>query len=65
MVVTSDDTDPSDISHQMVEGSTYTVPVPNNTDGFLYWYNHSNNKTYNPDDIIEVDSSMYLEAIYE
>ena len=37
----------------------------NNEENFLYWYNHSDNKYYNPGDEIEVDSSMYLEAIYE
>jgi len=65
MVTTSDDTDPDDISHRMVEGSSYTIPTPNNTEGFLYWYNHSDNKHYQPGEVIEVDSSIYLEAIYE
>ena len=65
MVTTSDDENPSDIAHQMVEDSIYTVPTPINEENFLYWYNHSDNKTYNPGYEIEVDSSMYLEAIYE
>ena len=65
MVVTSDDIDPSDTIHQLVEGSTYVVPEPTDTNNFLYWYNHSDNKTYSPGDTLEVDSSMYLEAIYE
>ena len=65
MVTTSDDENPNDTVHQMVEGSTYIVPTPNNEENFLYWYNHSDNKTYSPGDEIEVDSSMYLEAIYE
>lgn len=65
MVTTSDDEDPTDTIHQRVEGSKYMVPTPEEQDNFLYWYNHSDNKTYSPGDIIEVDSSMYLEAIYE
>lgn len=65
MVTTSDDIDPSDTSHQLEEDSEYVVPTPKKTDGFLYWYNHSNNKKYNPGDVIKVDSGMYLEAIYE
>ena len=65
MVTTSDDDNPSDVSHQMVEGSEFTVPEANNTDGFTSWYNHSDNKYYQPGDVITVDSSMYLEAIYE
>ena len=65
MVTTSDDSDPDDASHQMRESSVYVVPAPNNSNGFKYWYNHSDNKYYNPGDMIEVDSSMYLEAIYE
>lgn len=48
-----------------VEGSEYIVPMPKESDNFLYWYNHSDNKIYNPSDIIEVDSGMYLEAFYE
>ncbi len=64
MVATSDDENPSDPAHQMVEGSIYTVPTPNNGDNFLHWYNHSDNKYYQPGDEIEVDSSIYLEAIY-
>ena len=65
MVTTSDDNNPDDISHQMVEDSTYIVPTPNNNNNFKYWYNHSDNKTYQPGDTIIVDSSMYLEAIYD
>lgn len=65
MVTTSDDNNPSKKSHQLEEGSTYKVPEPENQEGFKYWYNHSDNKYYNPGDLIEVDSSMYLEAIYE
>ena len=65
MVTTSDTDNPCDTKYQMIEGSTYTVPTPEKEEGFLYWYNHSDNKTYNPGDEIEVDSSMYLEAIYE
>lgn len=65
MVTTSDDQDPTDTIHQYVEGSEYIVPTPEEQDNFLYWYNHSDNKTYSPGDSIEVDSSMYLEAIYE
>ena len=65
MVTTSDDENPSDKSHQLVEGSTYEVPMPVEQENFKYWYNHSDNKYYNPGDMIEVDSSMYLEAIYE
>ncbi len=65
MVTTSDDVNPSDKSHQMVEGSTYKVPTPKKTNGFKYWYNHSDNKYYQPGDTIKVDSSMYLEAIYK
>ncbi len=64
MVATSDDEDPSDTVHQMIEGSIYTVPTPINEENFLHWYNHSDNKYYQPGDEIEVDSSMYLEAIY-
>ena len=65
MVTTSDDYDPSDIIHHYVEGSEYIVPMPKESDNFLYWYNHSDNKIYNPSEIIEVDSGIYLEAIYE
>ena len=65
MVTTSDDYDPSDIIHHYVEGSEYVVPMPKESDNFLYWYNHSDNKIYNPSDIIEVDSGIYLEAFYE
>ena len=64
MVTTSDDNNPSSTTHQMVEDSEYVVPTPNNTENFKYWYNHSDNKRYQPGDIIIVDSSMYLEAIY-
>ena len=64
MVTTSDDINPSDPTHQIVEGTYYLVPTPNNEENFLYWYNHSDNKVYYPGDEIEVDSSMYLEAIY-
>ena len=64
MVTTSDDNNPSDTSHQMEEDSEYVVPTPNNTENFKYWYNHSDNKQYQPGDVIKVDSSMYLEAIY-
>lgn len=65
IVATSDDNDPSDISHQMVEDSEYIVPEPKDNKNFKYWYNHSDNKQYQPGDKIIVDSSMYLEAIYE
>ena len=65
MVTTSDDDNPTNTSHQLVEGSNYEVPTPEKTKNFLYWYNHSDNKTYQPGDIIKVDSSMYLEAIYK
>ena len=65
MVTTSDDVDPNNTSHRLIEGSSYTIPTPQNSNGFLYWYNHSDNKHYQPGDIIEVDSSIYLEAIYE
>ena len=65
MVTTSDDTNLSSTTHQRVEGSEYTVPTPSNTHNFKYWYNHSDNKVYHPGDRIEVDSSMYLEAIYK
>ena len=64
MVTTSDMDNPSDSLHQVVEGSEYIVPTPENEDGFMYWYNHSDNKYYNPGDVIVVDSSMYLQAIY-
>jgi hypothetical protein len=64
MVTTSDMDDPSALLHQVVEGSVYIVPTPENEDGFMYWYNHSDNKYYNPGDVIVVDSSMYLQAIY-
>ena len=64
MVTTSDDNDPSITSHQLVEGSEFIVPTPENTNNFVNWYNHSDNKYYNPGDTIIVDSSMYLEAIY-
>lgn len=65
IVTTSDDNNPSNTSHQMVEDSEYTVPTPKNKNKFKYWYNHSDNKHYQPGDKIIVDSSMYLEAIYE
>ena len=65
MVTTSDDKKLSDTSHQMVEGSEFIVPEPKHTAGFISWYNHSDNKYYQPGDVITVDSSMYLEAIYE
>ncbi len=65
MVTTSDMDDPSSTLHQIIEGTEYEVPVPENEENFLYWYNHSDNKYYNPGDVIVVDSSMYLEAIYE
>lgn len=65
MVTTSDMDDPSNSIHQIVDGSEYEIPTPENEEGFKYWYNHSDNKYYNPGDVIVVDSSMYLEAIYE
>ena len=65
MVTTSDDENPCDTSYQLEEGSIYTVPTPKNEENFKYWYNHSDNKYYSPGDTIEVDSSMYLEAIYD
>ncbi len=65
IVATSDDIDPSDLSLQLEEGSSYEIPVPNNEENFLHWYNSSDNKYYQPGDIIEVDSNIYLEAIYE
>ena len=65
MVTTSDDNNPNSTTHQMVEDSVYTVPTPKDTNKFKYWYNHSDNKYYSPGDVIPVDSSMYLEAIYE
>ena len=65
MVTTSDDANKNDPSHLMVEGTMYTVPTPQEETGFAYWYNHSDNKRYSPGDIIEVDSGIYLEAIYE
>ena len=65
MVTTSDDTDPSNIRHQLEEGSTYTVPTPVNTKGFVKWYNSSDNKYYLPGDTIKVYGGMHLTAIYE
>ena len=65
MVTTSDDSNPCSNEHLMVEGSSYTIPTPKNSNNFKYWYNHSDNKYYSPGDVIPVDSSMYLEAIYE
>ena len=65
MVTTSDNYDLNNPSHQLIEGSSYTIPDPDNTENFLYWYNHSDNKHYQPGEVIEVDSSIYLEAIYE
>ena len=64
MVTTSDDENINSLLHQMVEGETFIVPTPKNEENFAYWYNHSDNKHYQPGDEIEVDSSMYLEAIY-
>jgi hypothetical protein len=65
MVTTSDNTDLCNRDYLLEEGSTYMIPNPENEENFLYWYNHSDNKNYNPGEEIEVDSSMYLEAIYE
>ena len=65
MVTTSDDTDLSNTSHQLEEGTIYTVPTPNNEEGFVNWYNSSDNKYYNPGDTIEVYGGMHLTAIYE
>ena len=65
MVTTSDDTNKNDTSHLVVEGTIYTVPTPQEQNGFAYWYNHSDNKRYQPGDTLEVDSGIYLEAIYE
>ena len=65
MVTTSDDTNLMDTSHQYIEGSSYVVPNPVNSTNFIHWYNHSDNKLYNPGDILEVDSGIYLEAIYQ
>jgi hypothetical protein len=65
MVTTSDDTNLMDPSHQYIEGSSYVVPNPVNSTNFIHWYNQSDNKIYNPGDILEVDSGIYLEAIYQ
>ncbi len=65
MVTTSDDTDLSNESYQLEEGSIYTVPTPNNQEGFVNWYNSSDNKYYSPGDTIEVYGGMHLTAIYE
>ena len=65
MVTTSDDTDLSNTTHQLEEGTIYTVPTPNNEEGFINWYNSSDNKYYNPGDTIEVYGGMHLTAIYE
>ena len=64
MVTTSDDENPNDIVHQKRDSSVYIVPTPKNSNGFKYWYNHSDNKRYQPGDMVEVDSSMYFEAVY-
>ncbi len=65
MVTTSDDTDLSNTTHQLEEGTIYTVPTPNNEEGFVNWYNSSDNKYYNPGDTIEVYGGMHLTAVYE
>ena len=65
MVTTSDDSDLSNTNHQLEEGTIYTVPTPNNEEGFVNWYNSSDNKYYNPGDTIEVYGGMHLTAIYE
>lgn len=65
MVTTSDDTDLSNERYLLEEGSIYTVPTPNNQEGFVRWYNSSDNKYYMPGDTIEVYGGMHLTAIYE
>lgn len=65
MVTTSDDTDLSNTRYQLEEGSIYTVPTPANEEGFVHWYNSSDNKYYSPGDTIEVYGGMHLTAIYE
>ncbi len=65
MVTTSDDSDLSNKKYQLEEGSIYVVPEPKKKDKFVNWYNHSDNKYYNPGDKIEVYSGMHLTAIYE
>ena len=64
MVTTSDSSDPTNKGLLLEDGSIYVAPTPDNEEGFLYWYNSSDNKYYSPGDEIVVDSSMYLQAIY-
>lgn len=64
MVATSDYINPNNLEYLVKENSIFNVPYPKNKDGFKYWYNHSDNKIYYPNDDIEVTNSIYLEAIY-
>ena len=64
MVTTSDIQDNSSVKYLKKENSVYKVPTPKNVKGFLYWYNHADNKIYYPGDNLIVYNSNYLEAIY-
>ena len=64
MVTTSDIKDNSSEKYLQKENSIYKVPKPKNSKGFLYWYNHADNKIYYPGDELVVYNSNYLEAIY-
>ena len=64
MVTTSDFVNPDNLEYLVKENSVFNIPYPKNQNGFKYWYNHSDNKIYYPNDNIVVYNSIYLEAIY-
>lgn len=66
MVTTSDDLENNNKGSFYKEGSFYKVEEPNKKNGkFIGWYNTSDNKYYQPNDLIEVNYGMYLEAVWE
>lgn len=67
MVTTSDDLIKGEKGNFYEEGTFYQLKKPIAVIGkeFIGWYNHADNKYYQPYDKVEVDYGMYFKAIWK
>jgi len=66
MVTTSDDklNLVNEFKYLKEEGSKYKIPYPRESSKFKNWYNTADGKSYNPGDLIEVNTGTHLIAVY-